>query len=84
MTVMPPIECPTRTTGPRGTRASSTAARSRASCSMVECSAAPRPGGAVPALVVEDQPRVGRCPLAVASSAASVRRWKAQDAIDSV
>ena len=29
MIVMPPIECPTSTTGPRGTRASSTAARSR-------------------------------------------------------
>ena len=42
MIVMPPIECPTRTTGPDGTRASRTAARSRASCSIVDRSAAPR------------------------------------------
>ena len=44
MIVMPPIEWPTSTTGPRGTRASSTAARSRASCSIVECSAVPAAG----------------------------------------
>ena len=43
MTVIPPIEWPTSTIGPRGTRASSTAARSHASCSMVECSLGPRP-----------------------------------------
>ena len=63
MIVMPPIEWPTSTTGPRGTRASRTAARSRASCSIVEFSECPRPGRAVAALVVEDQPRVGTVPV---------------------
>ena len=43
MIVIPPIECPTSTTGPRGTRASSTACRSRASWSIVAFSAVPRP-----------------------------------------
>ena len=73
MIVMPPIECPTSTIGPPGTRASRTAAsRRRAADGRVLGFARPdaraRAGRRRPA-------GRGRCPLAVASSAARFRRW---------
>ena len=59
MTLMPPIECPTSTTGPVVQVASRTAARSRPSWATVQSSRAGCAGAAVPALVVGDDPETG-------------------------